>query len=71
MSEITLNLEAYNRFIEKNRKLEEDVAKLNAIIKDKDRYIEKLEDNLEIVENANLYDRLIGWKQILSLITTE
>ena len=36
MAELTLNLEIYNQLIDKDRKLEEDVAKLHALLKEKE-----------------------------------
>lgn len=68
MATIEINLEVYNNLLERIKELEVENVSLKRDIKKKDIIIEDLEEDLDIVEEANFFDRVFKWGQILELI---
>ena len=68
MPTITINIDQYNAMQEKIASLEENNFSLRKKLGEKEEYIELLEDAVDIVHEANWYDRVFKWRQIKSLV---
>lgn len=69
MASIEIGLDAYNGMLERIKDLEIKNVALELETKKKDATISDLQEKIDIVKNANWYDRIISWKQIISLIS--
>lgn len=69
MATITIDLNEYNSFQETIDRLNKEKFELLKQIGERDVQIERLKENIEIVQNSNLLDRIFEWKQILNLIS--
>lgn len=67
MATIEINLETYQNLQKKAHDLESEIAHLRNIIGQKSQTIMELEESLDIIHDANLFDRIFGWKQITEL----
>lgn len=68
MATITIDIDQYNAMQKKIASLEENNFSLRKKLGEKEEYIELLEDAVDIVNEANWYDRVFKWRQIKSLV---
>lgn len=71
MTTIEIDIDTYNNMLSQIKSREQeniDLAKENRKLS---QIIEGKNENLEIFRNANWYDRVFGWKQILKLTKDE
>lgn len=71
MTTIEVNIETYNSLLSKLKEEEEKNIKLVKEVKRLNQALEDKKDNLDIFREANWYDRVFGWKQILKLTTED
>lgn len=71
MAKIEIDLEEYKSYQKTIENLNKEKFELLKKIGERDVKIEWLKENLEIVRNSNLLDRIFEWKQILNLISSD
>ena len=69
MASIEIDIEEYNSYQKIINRLHDEKFNLMQQVAEKETEIESLKENIEIVKNANFFDRLFSWKQILKLIS--
>lgn len=68
MATIEINLEVYNNLLSKLEESENQLNEDRKTIQSKDSLIEALSENVDILTNTTLYDRVFGWNKIKKLL---